>query len=153
MKIITIFKDFNKVFEQISLEEFLMRIKLCVYANLILPMRQMLRDGNIKGYDNAKRTLPAGTPAGKFLGGRKWQYLVDYISVIVLDFDKLTEDEMIRLKKLINQCIYTLACFVSPSGNGLKVMVCVNSGPEDHLKAFLSVQQFYQTLTGVKIDP
>lgn len=152
MRETSIFENFNKVKEQIELEEMLNRIKLCIYGYLIRPLRRLLKEGNFKAYDSAKRGLPAFTPSARFVGGRKMQYMVKYNSIIVLDFDKLSEDELIRIKEIICLCYYTLACFVSPSGNGLKVLVCVSTGAGEHLNAFISVQQYYMALTGVEID-
>jgi len=153
MKTITIFEKYVKVMEQISLEEMLMRIKLCIYGQWIKPLRRMLKDGNRAAYDVAKKTLYAFTPSGKFLGGRKREFLVDYTGIVILDFDYLTQELLREIKAIVNGCEYTLACFVSPSGNGLKVLVSVSTGASDHLKAFLSVQRYYQSLTGVDIDP
>ena len=79
MKTITIFEKFVKVKEQISLEEMLNRIKLCIYSQWIKPLRRMLNDGNSEAYDAAKRLLDAFTPSGKFMGGRKRELMVDYI--------------------------------------------------------------------------
>lgn len=153
MKKITIFVEFVNAKEHISLEDMLSRIKQCIYSQWIKPLRRMLKEGNRQSYDSAKKKLCAFTPSGKFVGGRKRELLVEYSGVVVLDFDKLSEDDLPEIKAVIAGCDYTLACFVSPSGIGLKVLVSVSTGAEEHLKAFLSVQRFYQSLTGVEIDP
>ena len=153
MKTITIFEKFVNAKEHISLEDMLNRIKQCIYSQWIKPLRRMLKEGNRQSYDSAKRTLHAFTPSGKFIGGRKREFLVEYSGVVVLDLDKLSEDDLPEIKAAITGCDYTMACFVSPSGIGLKVLVSVSTGAGEHLKAFLSVQRFYQSLTGVEIDP
>lgn len=150
---VTLFKNFNIVDEQTTFEDMIVRIRRGDYKYAIVPLRQMLAACDTKGYDIAKKALLAFTPSAMFEGGRKMQYMVRYSFIIVLDWDKLTADELKRLKEIICSCGYTLACFVSPSGNGLKVMVRVSTGAGEHLKTFLSVQRFYSELTGVVIDP
>ena len=150
---VTLYENFNKDVGHFFLEGIMDDFKLGFYEYLISPLRQMLRDGNMNGYRSAKLLLPAITPCALFNGRRIMQNMAQYNQIIVLDFDKLTDEELKRLKALICLCAYTLACFVSPSGNGLKVFVSVSTGAEDHKSAFLAVQQFYQALTGVGIDP
>ena len=153
MRNITIFSKFINDVEQTTLTEMLDRIQRCVYKREIDNLRAMLAQGDQKGYDHYKRDLPAFTTSGKFVGGRKLPFLEKYSGVIVLDLDKMTADILQSVKAVIMLCTYTLACFVSPSGNGLKVLVCVSTGPEDHLNAYLSLQRFYSVLAGVEIDP
>jgi hypothetical protein len=150
---VTLYENFNKDVGHFSLEGIMDDFRLGVYEYLIEPLRQKLREGNMNDYRTAKLSLQAITPCALFNGRRIMPNMVQYNHIIILDFDKLTEDELKRLKTLICLCDYTLACFVSPSGNGLKVFVSVSTGAEDHKRAFLAVQQFYQALTGVEIDP
>ena len=149
----TIFKDFIYPTEQVKLEVMLERIQKCVYKREVEALRALLVQGNQAGYDLSKKKLPCFTPSGMFLGGRTMQFLVKYTGYVVLDMDKLPADILQSIRAIILLCTYTLACFVSPSGNGLKVLVRVNTGAEDHLNAYLSLQRYYSLLTGVKIDP
>ncbi len=153
MFIVTIIKDFCKIVEQIPFEKLLNSIRIGLYAHLIKPIRHKVKNGDQKGADNDKRKLLAFTPAGRFEGGRKSENLVTYSHLIVLDFDKLDDEAVIPLKTRICRCEYTLACFISPSGRGLKVFVCVSTGPHEHRTTFIALQQYYQVLTGFKIDP
>jgi hypothetical protein len=43
-------------------------------------------------------------------------------------------------------------CFVSPSGNGLKVFIEVDTGMEHHDTAYQQVQKYYEDATGLKAD-
>jgi hypothetical protein len=129
------------------------RIQKCVYKREIDALRALRARGDQAGYDLGKKKLPCFTPSGMFLGGRMMQFLVKYTGYVVLDMDKLPADILQSIKAIIMLCTYTLACFISPSGNGLKVLVKVSTGAEDHLNAYLSLQRFYSVLTGVKIDP
>jgi hypothetical protein len=152
MKKVTIFVKFVIIKEHATLEDVLNRIRICAYGQLIREIRRKIRNGDIKGADNIKRTLLAFTPSGRFEKGRRLENLVEYTNILVLDIDKLSEDELIALKKKIAACIYTLACFVSPSGHGLKVLVCVSTGQHEHLQTFITLQKYYENLTGAVID-
>jgi hypothetical protein len=46
----------------------------------------------------------------------------------------------------------TFALFTSPGGNGLKILIRVNSDKEHHLKAFEQVKFHYEKLLGLEID-
>ncbi|MBK6937993.1 MAG: hypothetical protein IPH18_14770 [Chitinophagaceae bacterium] len=53
-----------------------------------------------------------------------------------------------------NHCRHPLhfLCFISPSGNGLKVFIEVNTGAERHDTAYQQVMQYYENATGLKAD-
>ena len=152
MKKVTLFARFFKVKEHLTLDEILNRFKIGIYAYLIRPLRQMYRDGNKEGYDRLKRTLDAVTFCASFLRIRKIDHAIDYTGYIILDIDKLTEALLASVRATIENCEFTLACFLSPSGQGLKVLVQVSTGIMDHLMAFKCTVQYYETITGVEID-
>ena len=66
-----------------------------------------------------KNSLLAFTPSVELNTGRKFAEGDSYSSIIHLDYDKLN-DVPGALKK-IKALDYTYSCFVSPSGNGIKV--------------------------------
>ena len=76
-----------------------------------------------------------------------------YSGFIHLDFDKLTPEQFAEAFKIICSIPYTFLCFRSPSGNGLKVFVEVNTGAEHHDIAYKQVQQFYEEKLGIASDP
>jgi hypothetical protein len=152
MKKVSVFGDFSKEKEKLTIAEVLNRFKIGIYAYIIRPLRQMLKEGNKAGYDSAKKLLDAVTFCGLFNGRRKMEYLVDYTGIIVLDIDKLTAEALRIVRELIVGCEYTLACFVSPSGAGLKVLVQVSTGVKEHVATFNAVLQYYTKVAGVEID-
>ena len=152
MKEVTIVENLNSIKGNTSFEEMMFSIRRGDYMNVILQLRRIYASGDKSAYEKAKKALRAFTPSATFNGRRLLQFMLNYSYIIVLDFDKLSPSELIRVKEIVCQCPYTVACFVSPTGNGLKVFVCVKSGPEKHLQAFLSVQKYYTLLTGVEID-
>ena len=76
-----------------------------------------------------------------------------YSGFVHLDFDKLTPEEMDTAFKIIATIPYTFLCFRSPSGNGLKVFVEVNTGVLHHDIAYKQVQLYYEEKLGIASDP
>src|ERR1035437_6118588 len=136
MSTVTVFQKFSQVAGQLPIEQILDGIKNGSFLPSIEPLRKMLREGKLAEYANAKKILLAFTPSGRFEGGRKTECLVEYTGLVVLDIDKLPEDELLKTKALVAACVYTFACFISPSGNGLKVLVRVSTGVDRHREAF-----------------
>jgi len=129
------------------------RIKSGYWAVRVAPLRKMAKEGKKEEYDKLKRGLPAFTSCAQYDKKRRREYMLFYNGLPVLDIDDLSDSDLVRLKRVIVGCTYTLACFVSPSGNGLKVFVRVSTGVEDHLRTFLCLVQYFEVLLGVKIDP
>lgn len=48
---------------------------------------------------------------------------------------------------------FTYACFTSPSGDGLKIFIKVNTDQETHEQAYKQVQTFYEKEIGIEADP
>lgn len=149
---VTFFRGFTQVTEQRSFKETMGLIKSGHWAVRVAPIRKLSKEGKKEECDKLKRGLPAFTSCAQYDEKRRWEYLIFYNGLPVLDIDDLSDADVIRLKKIIIGCSYTLACFVSPSGNGLKVFVRVSTGVEDHLNTFLCLVQYFEVLLGVKID-
>jgi predicted P-loop ATPase len=149
---VTYYRNFSIVDEQSTIEIVAFRIIKGKHKDEIVQLRHLQAVGDTKGYEIAKKALLAFTPCGMFDGGRRMQYLVTYSQLIVLDWDKLSPEELIRVKKILLSCGYTMLCFVSPSGNGLKAIIRVSTGQEHHLRTFLAAKLFFTNLTGFEID-
>lgn len=150
--VISIFKNFNEVVENAKIVEVLNDIKTGKYINVITYLRKSLAESKMEAYERAKKSLPAFTPSASFKGGRKLEYLTAYTQIVVLDIDKLTKEQLNTAKQLSKETPYTFASFISPSGNGLKIFVRVNSSQENHKEAFLALQKFYEEFLGLPID-
>jgi hypothetical protein len=149
---VTIFKNFNEVVEHKTISTILEEIKTGKYRPGIIYLRKSLAENKTEAYNKAKKSLPAFTPSGKFVGGRKLEFLAKYSSCIILDIDKLSAADLQNAKHLANQSEFTFASFISPSGNGLKILVKINSDKADHKEAFLLVQAHYETILKLEID-
>ena len=149
---VTIFKNFNEVVEHKTIPSILEEIRTGKYKHAIIYLRKSLSENKMEAYEKAKKSLPAFTPSGKFVGGRKLEFLAEYSNCIILDIDKLTAADLQNAKHLANQSEFTFASFTSPSGNGLKILVKINSEKANHKEAFLLVQDHYEKLLKLQID-
>nr|MBK9649752.1 hypothetical protein [Bacteroidota bacterium] len=93
------------------------------------------------------------TPSAVFSEKGKCLFLKMYSGFVHLDFDKLTQEQLQTAFAIISKISYTSLCFISPSGNGLKVFVEVSTELEHHDIAYLQVQKYYEDATGLKADP
>ncbi|TRX35427.1 VapE domain-containing protein [Flavobacterium restrictum] len=149
---VTIFKNFNEVVEHKSLLTILEEIKTGKYKPGIVYLRKSLTENKTDAYNKAKKSLPAFTPSAKFVGGRKLEFLAEYSKCIILDIDKLNKKDLQNASHLANQSEFTFASFISPSGNGLKILVNINSDKANHKEAFLLVQAHYESILKLDID-
>jgi hypothetical protein len=152
MPLVTFFKNFNEPFADKQLDDTLKAIGLGAWSKQIEKLRDCLKQGNQTGFEQLKKSLPAFTPSGLFAGGRKLEYLKQYSGFIILDIDKLSDDKLLSTKETIIKSPFCYACFISPSGNGLKILVKVNSGKESHKETFIQLQNHFEQLLNVNID-
>ena len=150
--VVSIFKNFNEVVENQKIIEVLNDIKTGKYINVITYLRKSLAESKMEAYERAKKSLPAFTPSASFKGGRKLEYLTAYTQIVVLDIDKLTKEQLTNALALAQETPYTYSAFISPSGNGLKIFVKVNSSQENHKEAFITLQKFYEDFLELPID-
>jgi len=150
---VSLFRNFNQVEENLEISVILEQIRSGKYKARVQGLRELLRQGKSEEYDAAKRSLPAFTPSGLFDGGRKLEFLKEYSGLIILDLDDLQLEQLIAARQKIQECTYTYACFISPSGQGLKVLVKVFSRPVLHKRTFNQVKSFYEDLLKLEIDP
>ncbi|MGV1012554.1 MAG: VapE domain-containing protein [Flavobacterium sp.] len=149
---ITVFKNFNEVVEHKSIPVILDEIRTGKYKHAIVYLRKSLSENKLEAYEKAKKSLPAFTPSGKFIGGRKMDFLAEYSNCIILDIDKLQPEQLAKVNHAARQCEFTYACFISPSGNGLKILVKVSSTKNEHKETFLAIQDHYEKALNLQID-
>jgi hypothetical protein len=149
---VTLFKNFTEVVEHKTIPTVLEEIKTGKYKPGIIYLRKSLAEKKEEAYNKAKKSLPAFTPSGKFVGGRKLEFLTEYSKFIILDIDKLNAADLQNAKHLANQSEFTFASFISPSGNGLKILVKIDTPKAEHKETFLKVQAHYEEMLKLEID-
>jgi hypothetical protein len=92
-----------------------------------------------------KQSLPAICFSGTF-NKREDKALIDHSGFICLDFDGYaTTKEMNDDKQRISMDEHAYSVFVSPSGNGLKVIVKIPQDPENHKNYFNSLERHFDS--------
>lgn len=147
--IATIFKNiFSKEPHFITVDKALERIKLGASKGLVLDIRLAL---DKEKANKLKLNLPSICFSGKFGPDRKDEQLVEHSGFIVLDFDDIAD---LRDKQTeIIQKDFVYACWVSPSGNGLKALVKIADGKK-HREHFQSLQEIFPEIdrSGINVS-
>ena len=120
----------------VKLHEILTAIKSEKYAEPIAKLRSFTDKNVAKVF---KQDLDYVTFSGEFTS-RLTENLKKHSDIICMDFDDLAN--LSEAKEIFKQDKYTLAVFVSPSGNGLKVLVQINGA--EHLNSFLWLENYYK---------
>ena len=90
-----------------------------------------------------KATLPSVCFSGTFKT-RKDSDLIEHSGFVVLDFDGVRNLD--KKKKEICEDEYTYACWVSPSGNGLKALIQIPKDKDKHENYYLALIDKYPEL-------
>ena len=92
-----------------------------------------------------KKKLPAVCFSGKFTK-RADSYLVEHSGLICLDFDGYTKTkDLLEDKENLSKNKYVYSVFVSPSGNGLKVLIKIPSDADNHINYFNSLEKQFNS--------
>lgn len=140
--IATIFKDLSKTNTPFYREiDFIInRIKTGTSKDLCSKIR--LETDKAKR-NELKSLLPAICFSGQFTKRADTSITV-HSGLICLDFDNYdTIDELIGDINTINKDKYTFASFISPSGNGFKLLVKIPAEIENHKNYFDSLSEYY----------
>jgi hypothetical protein len=135
---ITIFKNiFSKEPFYISVDEALERIKNGKSKTIVEEIRKTLDKDKA---NKLKSNLPSVCFSGKFDKDRTEEQLIEHSGFLVLDFDNIEELRDRQTEIISHDFIY--ACWVSPSGKGLKALIKILS-PKKHRQHFEALQQIF----------
>ena len=128
------------------------------YAGIIRKARVYLHDGDSEMYKACKAMLPVVTFCGVFEGGHSKAHLVQYNNIVVIDIDHLDDASLPTVVRQLQQDEYIFACWLSPSGKGLKALVHISKESDGqqidnhHLRAFRQLTAHFKTMYGIDID-
>ena len=126
------------------------------YATEINRIRAFMDAGNQDEADMQKKKLPAITVSATYQKQRLPKYMTGYNPLTILDFDELNKEDLPRLLALVREAVYTVACWISPRGRGIKIIVYPAVGteliPANHLAVYKLVKDWYERLLGVGAD-
>ena len=143
-KIVTIFKNIREIDTpfHISVQKALARIKNGDSKDLI----QNIRSEKDKEQRNIlKKRLPSICFSGKF-SKRSDDAIQAHSGLICLDFDNYTtQKEVLQNKERLSKSRYVYSVFISPSGNGLKVLVRIPDDIDNHQNYFHSLEKQFSS--------
>ena len=146
---ITIFKNiFSKEPNYISVEVALKRIQEGKSKKIVEEIRNTI---DKEKANKIKLNLPSVCFSGKFGSDRTDVQLLKHSGFIVLDFDNIFELREKQTEIISNPFIY--ACWVSPSGNGLKALVKIANGAK-HREHFQALQEVFPEIdrSGINVS-
>ena len=92
-----------------------------------------------------KKGLPAICFSGTF-NKRTDVSIIQHSGLICLDFDGYTKQkELLHDKENLSKNKYVFSVFISPSGNGLKVLVKIPADAENHTMYFNSLEKYFSS--------
>ena len=143
-QLVTIFKDIKDIDTpfHVEIKLILDRIREGKSKELVTKIR---REKNKSERNELKKKLPSICFSGKF-SKRADNSLLEHSGLICLDFDGYQKQkDMIQDKERMMKDKHTFCVFISPSGNGLKVLVKIPNDAENHVKYFQSLEKYYNS--------
>jgi hypothetical protein len=141
-QIVTIFKnikDTDAPFYR-PVEHILDRIKDGSSKELVKRIRKETRKAE---RNDLKKQLPAICFSGKFTK-RVDSGLQEYSGLICLDFDGYIKNkDLLQDKENLSRSPYAFSVFLSPSGNGLKMLVKVPQDSDNHVNYFNALEKHF----------
>jgi hypothetical protein len=116
------------------------RIQTGKYADLI---KQIRKEKDKTKRNDLKKGLPAICFSGTFQK-RADDAIIEHSGLICLDFDGYkTKRDMLEYKETLKEDAHVMAVFVSPSGDGLKVIVKIPAEIENHKRYFDALEKYF----------
>lgn len=137
---ITVFKNILTVDKpkHVQPEELFYYIKNCTYAHLIEPIRKL---EDKKERDKIKKKLPSICWSGKFTK-RANDSIISHSGLVCIDFDHVKN--LNEFKERICKDEYVFIAFISPSGDGLKVIIKIPAKISTHADSCRALTKYFQ---------
>ncbi len=119
-------------------------------ARSVAGIRQAIADGRAEDARKLKCSLQGIMFAGTFTR-RRADAITQHSGLMVLDFDHVDEAEQHRDR--IGNDPHAVLCFVSPSGQGLKLVVRIDPDAAGHGESFDAARAYFRDKYGLEADP
>ena len=143
---------YSKTAVTTTLHAELMAIKNGHYRIDIEKCRAFLKENNLESYKLLKAKLPVVTFSGVFHNGHKKENITEYSGHIIIDIDNISSEHILDVKQILSLDRFTLACWVSPSGLGLKVLFKIDTELFFHTHAFKQISEYIKTKYNIYVD-
>lgn len=136
------------------------QIKSDKYKTLITTLRTKLENGDKDFYDNYKKQLPAVTFSATFNKKRTNENLINYNPLIVIDIDKLSNEQLIENHHQLLNDEFVFSFWRSPSNKGYKGLVAIEFQFENneinldklHKIAFKKLSDYFLNNYNIELD-
>lgn len=99
-----------------------------------------------------KKKLRGVTFSGLFEKSRTKKHLKEYTHIVCHDLDNLEAEEVERLQKELAADEYIYSFFVSPSGNGLKILFRTETDQKEHTNCFNAIGSYLVNKYAIVFD-
>lgn len=114
---------FSHIIDVATVGQILDDIQSEKYSATIGNLRRLVKEGSTEDYKVQKTRLPAVTFCACFTEQRNGNNISIYNFLLIIDIDHIGISVIDAIKELLRDCPYIFACWVSPSGEGLKLLV------------------------------
>ncbi len=128
------------------------------YKGRIEELRNKLAIGDREYYNSYKMQLPAVTFSATFNQRRLGEDLKNYNSLVVIDIDKLEEEQILSTHSILLSDEYVFSFWRSPSNKGFKGLVSIEYNVERnravlyHRNAFKTIAKYFDEKYNLKLD-
>lgn len=133
--------------KNVELTEILSDIK---GLNLVAQTKALRTETNPDRQKALKEALPFVTWSGKFSYRKKTDPLLVHSGLLCLDFDSVENIKSVRAK--IEKDKFVRVCFISPRGEGLKVIIAIPAEIENHGKYFATARDYFKQFYNLEAD-
>lgn len=127
-------------------------IKSGIHRVPVEECRAALNNEGKSKYNELKSKLPAVTFCGLFDGAHKATQLKHYNSLVIIDIDGVEESDCERFKNVIFGEPFVIACWISPSGRGIKALIKTAHSKEYHKLYFDQIVKYFASNHSLEID-
>lgn len=148
---ITIFKNIYELETpyHCDIDTALDRIKDCVNIDLINKIRAE-KDKDKR--NELKKGLKSILFSGRFTNRKKNAVPIEHSGFIILDIDGIQDGEIDNVRTKLISDKYVYACFLSPSGNGFKVLCRIPADTARHGEYYAGLERYFAG-NGIELDP
>jgi len=108
-------------------------------------VKRIRNEKNKTDRNELKKQLPAICFSGTF-NKRNDNALIEHSGLICLDFDGYDKQKvLLQDKENLSKNKYVFSVFISPSGNGLKVLVKIPKDADNHINYFNSLMKHFNS--------
>lgn len=149
---------FAPLSHELKIKDILRGIKEQRLEHIIHKLRTHLKEENVELYNQEKKFLPGVTFSAVFNSKRRRENIEVYNEIIVLDIDKLNQEQMLKYKEILLKDKYVFSFWESPSKKGLKGLVKLYFEYEydnidiSHRTAFKKLLTYFYQNYGIELD-